>query len=344
MITVKRTIIAALATAALALPATVFALGGPCSGCHTMHNSQDGASVGGVAYTTGNNQLLLANNCVGCHAHNADPNTATGYSSGANGPAAPQVNDIANPLAGGYFSNTSNQTHNVADLIAVSKQSNDGTLTVSPGGAVAANTLSCSGALGCHNAVGAHHSNANTVLNTVGTTNGGSYRFLEVQGSAVFVDGTEGINYGYDAAEVVGSSRYSADITNGMGAAVCGVCHGNFHGSSNQLSVAGAGSAQIWKRHPTDIPVNANLTGEAYNDANGGVYNPAIPLGEMTNTNTTTGQVICLSCHMSHGSAYPDLLRWNLANMNAGTTLAAFPGDDTVGSAEAGCFICHTSK
>ncbi|MFO7831260.1 MAG: hypothetical protein R6V18_04685 [Desulfuromonadaceae bacterium] len=36
---------------------------GPCSNCHTMHNSQNGEDVSG----SGPNQALLNNDCVGCH-------------------------------------------------------------------------------------------------------------------------------------------------------------------------------------------------------------------------------------------------------------------------------------
>jgi predicted CXXCH cytochrome family protein len=47
------------------------------------------------------------------------------------------------------------------------------------------------------------------------------------------------------------------------------------------------------------------------------------------------GIVLCLSCHRAHGSAHDDLLRWDYAGMQAGTTGA---------EAGSGCFICHTTK
>ena len=46
--------------------------------------------------------------------------------------------------------------------------------------------------------------------------------------------------------------------------------------------------------------------------------------------------VTCVSCHRAHGSANDDLLRWDYADMDAGTT--------TVGVVGSGCFKCHSLK
>ncbi|MBU0909533.1 MAG: hypothetical protein KJ717_08180, partial [Proteobacteria bacterium] len=41
---------------------------GPCSACHTMHNSQDGQQM--VAGGKGAQETLLVDDCVGCHSSN----------------------------------------------------------------------------------------------------------------------------------------------------------------------------------------------------------------------------------------------------------------------------------
>jgi len=41
---------------------------------------------------------------------------------------------------------------------------------------------------------------------------------------------------------------------------------------------------------------------------------------------------MCLSCHKSHGSDYPKMLRWDYQTMIAG------------GGGSGGCFTCHTTK
>lgn len=298
--------------------------------------------MGSAAYGSGNDKLLMAAGCVGCHAHTPN-NDATGYA--PTGISAPQVIAPAGAgmLAGGYFSNTDNG-HNVAELIAVGQQVADTVFIAgnAPGSVgnpfPIASPLSCDTATGCHETAGAHH--ANTVGNPGATNAGDSFRFLNARLAGGYVTGTEGVNYGVDPTDVANSNRYTSTGVTGVGAQVCAQCHGDFHGNANQLNTAGAGQLAVWGLHPTDIQVDNNLliSGETYNAGNG--YNPAIPMGGMTNTDTTTGNVICLSCHMSHGSANPDLLRWDYTTMVAGT---GYTGA-AIGSAAEGCFICHNSK
>lgn len=44
--------------------------------------------------------------------------------------------------------------------------------------------------------------------------------------------------------------------------------------------------------------------------------------------------VFCLSCHRAHGSPYPDMLRFDYSEMQAG-------GGGATGT---GCFKCHSAK
>ena len=43
--------------------------------------------------------------------------------------------------------------------------------------------------------------------------------------------------------------------------------------------------------------------------------------------------VMCLSCHRSHASQYPDILRWDYAKMTVQDI-----------KARTGCITCHTKK
>ena len=67
-------------------------------------------------------------------------------------------------------------------------------------------------------------------------------------------------------------------------------------------------------------------------------YNPLVPVARpslATVSNTVapgTDMVMCLSCHVAHGSPYDDLLRWDYALMEAGS------------SNTGGCFVCHAGK
>jgi hypothetical protein len=70
---------------------------GPCTNCHTMHNSQNGL----LEVTDGPLQTLLKNDCLGCH---SSEGTETVVSTG--GADAPIVlnHGLPNrPLAGGNF-------------------------------------------------------------------------------------------------------------------------------------------------------------------------------------------------------------------------------------------------
>mgnify|MGYP001213528359 CR=1 FL=1 len=87
-----------------ALPVTA-SVSGPCSDCHTMHNSQNGSAVAEVwdsaahdLASAGPQQTLLKNDCVGCH---ASTEAATITSNGT--PIVYNTQKPANPLAGGNF-------------------------------------------------------------------------------------------------------------------------------------------------------------------------------------------------------------------------------------------------
>lgn len=138
--------------AGFALPAlAAAAVAGPCTNCHTMHNSQDGTNMvyiganagwdaGDLTATassaTAQNNLLISD-CVGCH---SSPGLATiiemgGAGSGFRVPIVWNIGGGQLPseeLAGGNFSHVaadSGKGHNVKGISPAA----DGTLSAAPG-------------------------------------------------------------------------------------------------------------------------------------------------------------------------------------------------------------------
>jgi len=338
---------------------------GQCVNCHTMHNSQGGASMSGTATVY---QSLTKGDCVGCHTGGALDLTDNNI---------PKVNHTGVPtagtLAGGSFywvaTAGGNQTatgHNVKGIAGV-----DGVLgNVPPGGAALGSQLTCAGTTGCHGdraqvneytaLSGSHHApnqNAGGVTGAVdGSSLANSYRFL---------NGTKGIEKA-DWEKVVSASAHNqyygvARTTDAAAAqtisALCGQCHGAFHATSTPHNPTTSPTTGIsfgnnmtspWVRHPTDFDmftVKAKEYG-AYGGGvigtGGGAYVPQAPVASNTITEVKStvmnaagdAIVTCISCHRAHGSDQADLLRWDYTTMNAHASAGG----------NVGCFACHTTK
>lgn len=118
----------------------------------------------------------------------------------------------------------------------------------------------------------------------------------------------------------------------------CATCHGNFHTLSNDSSDGvGATASSPFIRHPTDFTLPNSGEYSHYT-----TYNLDAPIGRTgalsgTASSTVTpgsDAVTCLSCHVSHASDYPDMLRWDYNDCSAVST----------DKADCGCFACHTTK
>jgi hypothetical protein len=290
---------------------------GACVNCHTMHNSQDGATMTGTV----NAQLLGAVGCQGCH---GQTNANTGNNGMADQlgqiPMAPQVGDAssAKQNAGGYFTlgginaTVGSNQHNVSDI------GNGGDATIIAGGNVvpggdaataiglgttgAGNAnLTCSD---CHSRSG-HHT---TVANT--------YRLLSGDNAS-----TGHVNYGAGSFTRTDNLYNATDMNN-----FCALCHGDFHGTTNQVVSSG-----VWKRHPTDLRVQTSA-GPSIVAINRAGSNDQVVVG----TDGTNDDVLmCLSCHVAHGGAFPDLLAFAY---NTDTNVASKTG----GTASTGCETCHS--
>ena len=332
---------------------------GQCGNCHTMHNSQNGNDLSGEPIGT-----LLVGGCVGCHSSNT---SSTTYSLG--GCAVPVVNYTGGGapsqyLAGGNFywvgAGFDAKGHNVLGIAGQDVEIEATALEGAPGGVMNAcggchqslavpQTVAAdfgSGCQGCHLRP-AHHADDSALI--VGET-GGYYRFLSghMGGGVTGIEDNDWqatVSAG-DHNEYLGDTTSDLDASGvmlgakGMGSAMSGFCcgcHGKFHNENTQADGNGT-----WIRHPSDAVLRIGTPDTEYEAYT--VYDPNVPVarpdlslyaGSSPTVTPGTDMVMCLSCHRPHGSPFDDLLRWNYAVMDAGTTGAG---------AGNGCFVCHTNK
>ena len=362
-----KTILAVLIV--LSLTTFVYAkVTGPCSDCHTMHNSQNGSDV----VSGGPYKALTKGDCLGCHTGTNDGSNTIPYVLDTNAPTY-NFDGSKNTLAGGNFywvatsgGATDSKGHNVVGIASA-----DATIGQTPpgfnstdytdNGAVgtdwSANQLTCAGTYGCHGThdttddfaaiSGAHHADDTTID---GSSVGKSFRFL------YGILGTEDSDWEYTASSSDHNGYYARDYqtTGTMNKAsinyLCAECHGNFHLHS---SIDDSTTGSPWLRHPTDFDMNNVKTKDDYGNypnatlfssvSATGQYFPDVPVGSTNGAvNSTVLQasgdaiVLCISCHRAHGSPYADLLRWDYSQCQAQA--------DGSQSSACGCFACHTSK
>jgi Doubled CXXCH motif (Paired_CXXCH_1) len=238
------------------------------------------------------------------------------------------------------------------------------------GSTVNTNNLSCAGTNGCHGyryagsgregITGAHHQNEDGQLITANTP-GNSYRFLVgVQGYETpdwqenptssthneYLGLTAPVKLGcYQVGVVSCHGASGIQPPDGTMSQYCATCHGNFHtlstgsgdGSNRNSDGVGMEAASPFIRHPTDLALPATGEYAAYT-----VYDLDVPVARITVPASSSGAVtsgsdavMCLSCHVSHGSDYASMLRWDYSTMIAGNGGSA---------SNTGCFVCHSSK
>ena len=353
-----------------ALPA-LGSLKGNCVNCHTMHNSQNGSSMN-YDDAEAPNSALLRGSCLGCHAQGgAQALVDVGVDkipqvmhSEATDLAAGNFAFITGMKGSGA---DDNKGHNIAALTG-----SDGTLSGLPGGIqqfyhedsiVNTSNLTCAGTNGCHGyryapeelplgISGAHHANTDGKL-TVADSISNSYRFLtgvygleddDWQYTRTSSDHNE--YFGMTQPIKLGCSAGTNSCHSGVGikspdgtiSQYCATCHGNFHTIKTDTSSGiGAVASSPFIRHPTDIVLPSDGEYSLYTS-----YNVNVPIartGAVPDTASATvtpgsDAVICMSCHLSHASNYPDMLRWDYSNDCSANTV----------NTDCGCFVCHTAK
>ena len=125
----------------------------------------------------------------------------------------------------------------------------------------------------------------------------------------------------------------------------CATCHGSFHtisigaaNDSNGNPIGVGTGASPWLRHPADyaLPAAGDYLGYgSYNLTAPIARTGAVPAGSTNTFFPGSDAVMCLSCHVAHGSNYPDMLRFDYTLMDIG---------NGGGASGTGCFACHTSK
>ena len=336
---------------------------GPCSNCHTMHNSQNGQAMNFDSSSTPNASLLRGD-CIGCHGQN--PSGSSNIIPLGN---IPQVLHAATTdLSGGNFHHivkgggSDTFGHNIREI---NKPDGSMTGTTPPGDefnqtgitwGVGA-TFTCAGIYGCHGdrtisgslvaVKGAHHTD-DTVLKfgsisegSQGGATGLSYRFLKgvYGGEDNDWQNTVGVaDHNEYKGATAGVEGTISTPGGGTISGLCAECHGKFHGDAADI---GSGP---WLRHPTDIVLPSTATKE-YKYYNGGIgtnnpYSPDAPVARATITNVKSGVVtpgtndaivMCLSCHRAHASPYYKMMRWDYKG---------WPGNGQTN----GCNVCHTAK
>jgi len=327
---------------------------GPCSGCHTMHNSQDGnhmiynpALDGNTLDGTDPIPYLTRGSCVGCHTGtNIEGSRPFVFSA-----TEPTYGVGGNTLAGGnfYWATVDGRNgHNVKGIPSMSIDNllnggapGDATGCTTPGTCHVSlfNTSVDTGCEGCHREP-KHHAPQQADGAPALEVNGW-FRFLSGHddGEGDGVVGIEDDDWEYQQTAYTHNDylgKVNPDDDGGFGfagatantmTAFCTGCHGYFHDQQDGSS---------WIRHPSDAVLG---TGECASYTS---YDPIVPVARPILSGFETNvvypdndMVMCLSCHRAHGSPYSDMLRWDYTDMVVGNN-GIYAGT--------GCFKCHSEK
>lgn len=320
-----------------------------CDGCHTMHNSRDGATAkehghgapGTVIGTAANEQLTIGSDpsstCLNCHFGNGGYHIASGLADQVNYTAGGDFYWLRNDYVVDFGWTTQtlqgdNFGHNI--IAQDFGYQADKTLTESPGGTYPAGALGCTS---CHDPHGKVQGGGTAPIAGSGSYGDvapadailGNYRLLgddqySAPDSPITSSGYDFSNGAPIARALNGSSggHYSEKVDYGSGMSEwCGNCHGGF--------LADGSTAH---RHPAGN--NAHLTGEYVNN-----YNQYIATGDMGGTDNydglvpiergitdssllnpsapagadTNSNVLCLTCHRAHAAGFQNMARWDFA-------------------------------
>lgn len=360
------------------LPTLTFAMvKGPCSNCHTMHNSQNGIAMNFDGSNEPNTHLLRTSGCVGCHAQGGSEHTII-----ANGNAIPQVmHTNGTDLAAGNFAYINGlkgsgasqaKGHNVIDLLPPD------TIHLYPPGGPYKNAgagiqhpdtmpgrFTCAGLYGCHGNIhivdpmasmqGAHHAVSSN--KPLGATVGDSFRFLIGQ-TGLEVDDWQNTNSTHHN-EYKAASQFVPQLPGGNGPGECGWCHpdkmggllpaagsdmGDFCLRCHPLFHSWVDQNSAWFRHPSNVA----LPGGTSEYANYTEYNVDAPVARKTLPDSISSIVTPYRSVQGVGYDYVNCISCHKAHATDHEDLLRWDyanieaGNGT--SDGEGCIICHTSK
>ena len=292
-----------------------------CDGCHSMHNSPDNP-VGGLANTTLLKGSDPSSTCLNCHNGNGGYHIRSNDGSNINqgGDFYWVQNPYCLPTRG--FPPTcwagDNAGHNVVafdfGMTADANPSN----AQAPGGTYSASNLGCTS---CHDPHG--QVLGGTAAGQLPISVSGSYGAMPVAGTIAGnyrLLGDSGYKYEtftYDApvARANGSSGSTTRYANGM-SEWCANCHSQYLASATKHPVSIAVEGYYYNQYVA----TGNFTGTQAT-----AWDPLVPFEDLTattgadlNLTSTAGpatgaaaQVMCLSCHRAHASAFNNAGRWD---------------------------------
>jgi hypothetical protein len=319
-------LIAIVAVAVCALPAAALHDDGVahCNACHTMHNSENNATIvtGGTQGLGVSAYLLKAakptDTCLLCHATGSrgvfgvDPMAPAKAGGGTSG-GGDFVFLTEDNLYDGHGSSTIpgyQAGHNV--ISTMKAVGADPVNTTSPGGDYPAASLACTS---CHDPHGTDEFRilygANRIVKG---DDGASFVFLNPAPEAAAAPSNNGETNTNHTAYVSGMSAW------------CGNCHGDFHDNDTNLI------------HPSGTTLGGTIAAayNAYNGTTDCVTNPPlapgapcgtgdqataylaqVPFEDAGATPTSTAgpnassRVMCLTCHRAHATSAPNAGRWD---------------------------------
>jgi hypothetical protein len=308
-----------LAIALMMAAGTAFAFhsGGvaECAGCHTMHNSQDGAPIDTTGNAIGHEYLLRGGNssdaCLDCHAAYGQFDGGAGFGPGGD---FYWVTKTYTWSSHGENEVSTGDSHGHNAIAPAHGIDADAALSHAPGGEFLSSRLTCTS---CHDP---HGNQAFRLL--YGSTgdgpiyDGGRYDF---ENPAPLAKGNSRRTYVGGGGDETNAKHtvYKAGMSEW-----CANCHTDFHSENTNnfvhpegdmgSTVASAYNAYVSTDNPTGGSSNSAYWGlvpfEAVN----------VDLSTVSTTNYTQGptgvdQVMCVSCHRAHATAFPDIGRWDFA-------------------------------
>jgi len=322
-----------------------------CDGCHSMHNSPENPISGSP------NEALMkgsdaSSTCLNCHTG------AGGYhinsTDGSNLNGGGDFGWLSNEYMGGRTGTTpyagDNAGHNI---VATDFGLNaDGTLATAPGGTYDASLLGCTS---CHDAHGQVQDGTAGGSLPVGASGSyaadapagtikGNYRLL---GDSMYEAGhniNDGFAFTNDApvALASGSNGYQVRYGSGM-SEWCANCHTDYLVTDPDSMLGKHPTAVTLSKDGYDVNYNSYVaTGDFTGDVST-AFDPLVPI-ETGSTDQATlvaagvtstvgadanSQVMCLSCHRAHASAFNNMGRWDFEtdqlSKSAYLTSASFP-------------------
>jgi len=310
---------------------------GHCDACHSMHNSADnpvGVGRDGPTGATPNNILTkgsdASSTCLNCHKRNGGYGVLStdGSNKTSGGDFWWVANDYSYPGRGGSATDPGmNRGHNIiaADYGLTVVDSDNLT---APGGTYASGLLGCTSCHDAHGQVEGGTKEGSMPISVSGSygaedpTDGsihGNYRIL---GDSEYNAGNrdaDDYDFTVDApvAHANGSNGYSVDYGSGM-SEWCSNCH-EFVGAAMHV----AGSSALLNGFATNYNSYIATGDWVAGGGNSATSNDGIvPFergeddGSLLDETSTVGpdsgsNVMCLTCHRAHGSAYSNAGRWD---------------------------------